>query len=161
MLLGPLGLPMVGYVPFLDPKNLGKSFRRLGIRYGDVFSIFLGTSPVVILNSYSAIKEAFDKTEMSGRPEIFSGTFFQKGKAGISTTEGPLWEKQRNFLHQHLVRLVSGAGAAGFHDLVMDEVHDIKMEFAKKVEKCPYFSSQETNYPLLQRLASRVPSATI
>ena len=71
---------MVGYIPFLDPKNLARSFKRLGKRYGDVFSIFLGTKPVVILNNYDVIKEAFGKMELSGRPTIFSGTFFQKGK---------------------------------------------------------------------------------
>ena len=72
----------MGYMPFLDVKNLNKSFKRLGQRYGDIFSIFLGTSPCIILNSYPVIKEAFSKKEFGGRPNIFSGTFFQKGKMG-------------------------------------------------------------------------------
>jgi hypothetical protein len=33
-------------------------------------------------------QEAFEKEEFSGRPGNFSGTFFQKGKTGITTTEG-------------------------------------------------------------------------
>ena len=37
---------------------------------------------VVVLNSYPLIKEAFSKKEFSGRPNMFSGTFFQKGKTG-------------------------------------------------------------------------------
>lgn len=56
-------------------------------------------------------------------------------QAGISTTEGAHWEKQRSFLHSHLVSLVQGKRQAAFQDLVMDEVHDIKMELAKKVRK--------------------------
>ena len=81
---GPLGLPIIGYLLFLDVKNIGKSFKRLGNRYGDIFSIFIGTKPCVVLNSYPLIKEAFSKKEFSGRPGMFSGTFFQKGKVGWS-----------------------------------------------------------------------------
>ena len=43
--------------------------------------------PLVVLNSWSAIKEAMAMKELSGRPGMFSGTFFQKGKTG------------RNFFH--------------------------------------------------------------
>ena len=52
---------------------------------------------------------------------------------GISTTEGEVWENQRNFLHQQILNLVNGKKSQGFHDIIMDEVHDIKMEFSKKV----------------------------
>ena len=53
----------------------------------------------------------------------------------MSTTEGEPWEAQRNFLHQHLLNLVKGKGSQGFHDLIMDEVNDMKTELAKKVLK--------------------------
>ena len=43
----------------------------------------VGMKPLVVLNSYPLIKEAMAKKELSGRPNIFSGTFFQKGKTGI------------------------------------------------------------------------------
>ena len=52
---------------------------------------------------------------------------------GISTTEGEVWENQRNFLHQQILNLVNGKKSQGFHDIIMDEVHDIKMELSKKV----------------------------
>ena len=79
---GPIGLPFVGHIPFMDVKNLGRSCKKLGQKYGDIFSLFMGTRPVVILNSWTLIKEAFAKKEFSGRPNMFSGTFFQKGKLG-------------------------------------------------------------------------------
>ena len=41
----------------------------------------------------------------TGRPGNFSGTFFQKGKTGISTTEGKYWKSQREFLINHLDHL--------------------------------------------------------
>jgi cytochrome P450 len=64
---------------------------------------------------------------------MFSGTFFQKGKTGVSTTEGEHWEQQRNFFHSHLVELVDGKGAEGFHDVIMDEVQDMKRSLAARV----------------------------
>ena len=53
---------------------------------------------------------------------------------GVSTTEGEPWEAQRNFLHSHLLNLVKGKGSQGFHDIIMDEVSDLKMELSKKVD---------------------------
>jgi hypothetical protein len=40
------------------------------------------------LQTILSSQEAFEKEEFSGRPGNFSGTFFQKGKTGITTTEG-------------------------------------------------------------------------
>ena len=114
---GPISLPLLGSVLFLDVRNLGKSFKRLGSKYGDIFSIFIGRKPCVVLNSYPVIKEAFSLPEFNGRPAMFSGTFFQKGKDGIITSEGSLWARQREFFHQRMVHLVSGKGAQGFQVL--------------------------------------------
>ena len=36
----------------------------------------------MILNSWPVIKEAFGRKEFNGRPNMFSGTFYQKGKTG-------------------------------------------------------------------------------
>ena len=83
--LGPIGFPLVGYLPLLDVNNLGRSFQRISKRYGDIFSIMVGMKPLVVLNSWSAIKEAMAMKELSGRPGMFSGTFFQKGKTGRNT----------------------------------------------------------------------------
>ena len=77
-------MPLVGHIPFIDVKNVGRSCKKLGKKYGDIFSIFLGTKTVVVLNSWPLIKEAFSMKEFSGRPGMFSGTFFQKGKTGKS-----------------------------------------------------------------------------
>ena len=59
--------------------------------------------------------------------------FFSFAILGVSTTEGDPWEAQRNFLHSHLLNLVKGKGSQGFHDIIMDEVSDLKMELSKKV----------------------------
>ncbi len=68
----------------------------------------------MVLNTYPVIKEALSKPEFNGRPAIFSGTFFQKGKSGIVTTEGSAWQAQRDFFHQRMVDIAKGKGMQGF-----------------------------------------------
>lgn len=132
---GPIGFPLVGYLPFLDVPNLGRSFQRISKRYGDIFSIMVGTKPLVVLNSWPLIKEAMAKKELAGRPSIFSGTFFQKGKTGICTTEGKTWEQHREFFHQQMRNFLEegGKGTQGFIEVIMDEIDDIRIDLAKKI----------------------------
>ena len=42
-ILGPVGRPLIGaFGEIKDPKNIHKDFMRLGQKYGDVFSIYIG-----------------------------------------------------------------------------------------------------------------------
>lgn len=68
---GPVGLPILGYLPFLDVFHLGKSFKKVGEKFGDVFSLKVGTELAVVLNSYDAIKNAFASEDMTSRPNTF------------------------------------------------------------------------------------------
>ena len=61
---------------------------------------------------------------------------------GVSTTEGEHWERQRNFFHDHLTDLVDGKGAKGFHEVIMDEIQDMKLSLAAKVNYKPMSTSQ-------------------
>ena len=41
--LGPVGRPLIGaFGEIKDPKNIHKDFMRLGQKYGDVFSMYIG-----------------------------------------------------------------------------------------------------------------------
>ena len=55
---GPYCLPLVGSLPFLGLSDLRESLRKLGDKYGDVYTVYLGQTRVVVLNSYDVIKEA-------------------------------------------------------------------------------------------------------
>ena len=102
---GPINIPILGSLLYVDVRNLTKSFTKLSKKYGDIFSLFVGRTPVVVLNNYELIKSSFERMEFAGRPGNFSGTFFQKGKTGITTTEGRHWSTQREFLMKHLESL--------------------------------------------------------
>eukprot|EP00088_Acartia_fossae_P043927 TRINITY_DN4649_c0_g2_i1.p1 TRINITY_DN4649_c0_g2~~TRINITY_DN4649_c0_g2_i1.p1 ORF type:complete len:489 (+),score=168.74 TRINITY_DN4649_c0_g2_i1:31-1497(+) len=131
---GPPCFGVLGSLPYLDVRNLTRSFNKLTDKYGDVFSIFIGTKPVVVINTPEAIKEAFERPEFSGRPGNFSGTFFQKGRTGITTTEGAHWKSQRSFLKEYLDKITSSS-SQGFQDIMMDEVTDLKTDLNKKVDE--------------------------
>ncbi|KAL7150147.1 hypothetical protein ABFS83_05G090200 [Erythranthe nasuta] len=53
---GPLGLPILGYLPFLG-NNLFEKFTELGHKYGPIFSLSLGNKLCVVINSPSLVKE--------------------------------------------------------------------------------------------------------
>ena len=64
----------------------------------------------------------------------FSGTFFQKGRTGITTTEGAHWKSQRKFLKEYIDKVTS-TSTQGFQDLMMDEVNDLKTDLNKKLNE--------------------------
>ncbi|XP_040842979.1 cytochrome P450 2D17-like isoform X2 [Ochotona curzoniae] len=55
---GPMGLPVVGNLLQVDFQNPTSCFRKLQYRYGDVFSLQLAWTPVVVLNGLVAMREA-------------------------------------------------------------------------------------------------------
>lgn len=66
---GPIGLPILGYLPFLK-KTLHESLRDIGQGYGSVFSLPLGHKFIIVLNDWKAIKEALvvQTENFCGRP---------------------------------------------------------------------------------------------
>lgn len=95
---GPRPLPFLGNILQIDPKGFLKSFLALRDKYGDVFTIYLGPQPAVVLCGYKAVKEALmDQAEaFSGRgpvaivDPIFQGT-------GMLFSNGKCWKVLRRF----------------------------------------------------------------
>lgn len=85
--LGPMGLPIIGYLPFLGPTP-HRRYSELAKTYGNIFSLMFGQLPwvfvefvrierktkfellyrVVVLNDLETIKKAFRHDVFSGRP---------------------------------------------------------------------------------------------
>ncbi|OXA42687.1 Methyl farnesoate epoxidase [Folsomia candida] len=69
---GPWCFPLFGYMPFFAYKPLER-LQALASNYGEICTIFLGQyrqAPVVVLNSYYTIREAFKEDAFSGRPTL-------------------------------------------------------------------------------------------
>ena len=67
---GPFSLPILGTLPWLG-ADVREPLEELKKKYGDVFTVYLGSKPSVMLCSQEAIKEAFVKCghAFSGRPQ--------------------------------------------------------------------------------------------
>ncbi|GAB6020930.1 Cytochrome P450 30008A2 [Chamberlinius hualienensis] len=96
---GPFGLPLLGYVPFLGPPHkIHEKFMELSKTYGNVLCISMATKPVVILNDFQSVHEAFVKQAnvFNGRPKgvILEAIFNRKD---IASADGPIWHEQRIF----------------------------------------------------------------
>ena len=67
---GPFSLPIVGTLPWIG-TDFREPFEELKKKYGDVFTVYLGSKPAVVLCSHNSIKEAFVKcgNAFSGRPQ--------------------------------------------------------------------------------------------
>ncbi|KAL7111504.1 hypothetical protein ACP275_05G092900 [Erythranthe tilingii] len=55
--LGPRGLPILGYLPFLIGKNLVHEFTFLGHKYGPIYKLGPGNKLCVVISSPSLVKE--------------------------------------------------------------------------------------------------------
>lgn len=67
---GPVALPCfgnlltLGRMPHLALQNMGR-------KYGPVFRVMMGSTPMVIVTDYKMIRESFNKPVFSGRPNMF------------------------------------------------------------------------------------------
>ncbi|KAM6940207.1 cytochrome P450 2U1 [Xenentodon cancila] len=117
---GPKPWPVVGNVGgFLVPSFIGRIFgqqpRRPGLTsidalthyahaYGSIYSFFMGTQLVVVLNGYEMVKDALSNhaEAFSDRPDAPVITIITKRKGIVFAPYGPVWQKQRKFCHATL-----------------------------------------------------------
>uniref|UniRef100_A0A8D2DS54 unspecific monooxygenase n=1 Tax=Sciurus vulgaris TaxID=55149 RepID=A0A8D2DS54_SCIVU len=95
---GPRPLPFLGNLLQLQRGGLLSSFLRLREKYGDVFTVYLGPRPVVVLCGTEAIREALvDQAEdFSGRGKIsVTDPVFQG--YGVVFSNGERWKTLRRF----------------------------------------------------------------
>ncbi|XP_004441624.1 PREDICTED: cytochrome P450 2B11-like [Ceratotherium simum simum] len=95
---GPRPLPFLGNLLQMDRRGLLKSILRLQEKYGDVFTLYLGPRPVVMLCGTEAIREALvDQAEaFSGRGKIAVVDPVVQGY-GVVFANGDRWRTLRRF----------------------------------------------------------------
>ncbi|XP_055991605.1 cytochrome P450 2B11-like [Sorex fumeus] len=95
---GPRPLPFLGNLLKMDRKGLLKSFLKIRDQYGDVFTLYLGPRPVVMLCGTKAIREALvDQADaFSGRGKIAVVDPVFQGY-GVVFANGERWKVLRRF----------------------------------------------------------------
>lgn len=122
---GPLGLPIVGYLPFLT-KFPHLKFIELSEKYGKIFSLHLGSQLVVILNDGDDIREAFSKKELLARPPNSPFHLFGKLETPFFSPNLRMWQEQRRFVVQTMKDL--GLGKSKIEGHIQDEIqHFLKL----------------------------------
>ncbi|XP_071050541.1 cytochrome P450 306a1 isoform X1 [Onthophagus taurus] len=94
---GPFGLPIVGYLPWLDPVNPHLTLTQLSKKFGSVYGLFLGSVYTVVVSDHKIIRKLFAKEATIGRAPLYLTHGIMKGY-GIICSEKDLWKDQRKFV---------------------------------------------------------------
>ncbi|KAK9879858.1 hypothetical protein WA026_008362 [Henosepilachna vigintioctopunctata] len=127
---GPWSLPIVGYLPWLDPKEPYKTLQKLAKKYGPVYGIYMGNIYTVVLSDTKIIRKVFSKDETTGRAPLYLTHGLMKGY-GIICSEGELWKNQRKFVYGCLRQF--GGTKVGSHTTMENLIKKHALEFTDYV----------------------------
>ncbi|XP_022258488.1 cytochrome P450 2J6-like [Limulus polyphemus] len=123
---GPFGLPIVGYLPFLSKKPF-LDFIDLSKKYGNVFSLRVGSQNVVVLCDFLAVKEAMNKDAFLDHPPDIQIQGLSEN-ISFASVNGNLWKEQRRF-SVHILRNL-GYGKTKMEDHIKEEISIILAHLA-------------------------------
>ncbi|XP_069129904.1 cytochrome P450 2B4-like [Argopecten irradians] len=96
---GPIGYPVIGNFGMFTIANRTATFKKLRRKYGDVFSLRLGSCNMVVINGYDTLREAFIKhgDTLSERPNDIVFNLLSSNGKGIVASTGEFWKSTRTF----------------------------------------------------------------
>ncbi|XP_004845527.1 cytochrome P450 2D6-like [Heterocephalus glaber] len=132
---GPMPVPGLGNLLQLDFQDLPYSFYKLRNRFGDVFSLQLAWTPVVVVSGPAAVREALVKhsEDTADRPPMptHERLGFRPHTQGIALAHyGPAWREQRRFSVSTLRNF--GLGKKSLEQWVTEEAACLCAAFAKQ-----------------------------
>ncbi|XP_030280675.1 cytochrome P450 2D15-like [Sparus aurata] len=126
---GPRPIPIFGNLLELNLENPLADLERLAKRYGNVYSIFIGPRPAVVINGLQALKEALvnKAADFSGRPQDQMVNHAVQVKADapgvILAGYNPAWREQRRFGLMTLRNF--GLGKQSMEERILGEIERI------------------------------------
>ncbi|XP_073497614.1 cytochrome P450 2F2-like isoform X2 [Phyllobates terribilis] len=149
---GPTPLPIIGTLHLMNLDDVVNSLLELSKKYGDIFTVYEGTRPVIILCSYKALKETFiDKAEeFSGRAYYPSFHDFTKGD-DLAFSNGEKWKEMRRFSLLTLGNF--GVGKRSFEERIREEAMYLT-EVLRKANGSPI----DPNYHILRSVSNVICS---
>lgn len=64
---GPWGVPILGYLPWLNPSQPYKTLTELAQKYGPIYSIQMGKHFAVVMSDPSSVRMALARNELADR----------------------------------------------------------------------------------------------
>ncbi|XP_067424335.1 cytochrome P450 2U1 [Emydura macquarii macquarii] len=94
--------------------------------YGSVFSLFVGSRPMIVLSNFEAVREALvSQAEVfSDRPSVPIVAMLTKKKGVVFAPYGPVWRQQRKFSHSTLRHF--GLGKHSLEPKIIEELKYVK-----------------------------------
>ncbi|KAK6187152.1 hypothetical protein SNE40_005240 [Patella caerulea] len=128
---GPRGVPFFGYLPFFG-KNPQKTFFNLRKRYGDIFSIQMGSFPAVVIHGKDVIREALVTSgdDFAGRPNFYTTQLLDNGESLTFGTFGPRRALQRK-IASNVLYVFANARTNPLEDIIQEEVERLCSDFGK------------------------------
>ncbi|XP_069075486.1 cytochrome P450 2J5-like [Pleurodeles waltl] len=126
---GPKPMPVIGNLWTLNFTFHHDRLIELAKVYGSIFTLWMGQTPVIVLNGYTAVKEALvtNYDTFSGRPAT---PYIKKyaSEKGVIVSNGNTWKQQRRFSLLTLRNL--GLGKKSLENQIKDEALHLVNVFA-------------------------------
>ncbi|XP_078518359.1 cytochrome P450 2C5-like [Lissotriton helveticus] len=121
---GPTPLPFLGTLRTIKPHLLHETYLQLSEKYGPVVTVWMGSTPVVLLCGYNTVKDALvnHAEEFSGRA-ILTSDIKVNGAVGIISSNGEEWQTRRRFTITTLRNF--GMGKRSMEERVQVEAHQL------------------------------------
>ncbi|XP_053174988.1 cytochrome P450 2F2-like [Scomber japonicus] len=132
---GPTVLPFLGNVLSLSLENPLNDFERLRKTYGNVYSLYIGSKPAVIINGLKVMKEAMvtKATEFAGRPQDLYVNDTTQRKGVILADYGHSWKEHRRFALTTLRNF--GLGKQSMEERILGETQYIMKTLEEHIGK--------------------------
>ncbi|KAM4641215.1 uncharacterized protein O3C94_015592 [Discoglossus pictus] len=146
---GPTPLPILGNFLLFCGSEIYKPFIKLSEKYGPVYTIYMGSKPVVVINGCEAVKEALNDQaeEFSGRGKM---PFLEKssdGGHGVIASNGERWKQLRRFALMTLRNF--GMGKRSIEERIQEEakflIEELQKSKRQPVDPTFYFSKAVSN----------------
>ncbi|XP_030074132.1 cytochrome P450 2C19 [Microcaecilia unicolor] len=133
---GPIGLPFLGNILQLNSKDIFLSLNKLSEKYGSVFTIHMGSEPVVVLRGYDVVKEALNERgeDFAGRGSLPMLDRVTRGH-GVIGSNGARWKQLRRFSLMTLRNF--GMGKRSIEERIQEEAQFL-VEALRKTEELPF-----------------------
>ncbi|NXN45293.1 CP2CK protein, partial [Rhinoptilus africanus] len=127
---GPAPLPILGNLLQVKPKDLAKTLQKLSGEYGPVFTVHLGSDPVVVLHGHDVVKEALidHADEFAARGHMPVGDRANNG-LGIIFSNNQEWLQVRRFALSTLRNF--GMGKRSIEERIHEESEHLLEEINK------------------------------
>ncbi|BFZ12387.1 hypothetical protein BsWGS_15427 [Bradybaena similaris] len=88
--------PILGHLPLLK-KSPRETIAQWAEETGEMFSLYMGPTFVVVMNSYDVLKDTLVKQpeHFTDRPPSYIGSISAEGEKGIINNSGAEWKEQR------------------------------------------------------------------